>query len=292
MTEAQLHARESVAGASRAVAAPMRPRRSRAERISDGFNAATNNPWSLFGLRVAAFAVLLAAWQLCSGTLIDSFWISSPSDVASRIGDWIADGSLWGQIGTTLLEAALGFLIGAALGSLLGAVAGYYRALGKMLEPIILAFYSMPAIALAPLFLLWFGIGIKSKVAVSAATVLFIVFFNVYTGLRNVDQDLLDTVRVFGAKRRHVIAKVITPSVLTYLFLGLKVSLPFALIGATVAEMVSSTRGLGFVMQNAVNQFDTTGVFVGLVIISAVSVLLGSGLRWIERSLLRWKVEQ
>jgi NitT/TauT family transport system permease protein len=253
---------------------------------------AASHSVGLFFLRLASFAVLVGVWQLASGRVIDPFWVSSPARVGQRIGHWTANGYLADQVGATLKEAALGFLVGSAIGILLGTISGYFRLLGKILEPLILAFYSMPAIALAPLFLLWFGIGDKSKIAVSATTVMFIVFFNVYTGLRNVDQELLNIVRILGAKRWHILAKVVTPSTLTYVFLGLKVSLPFALIGAVVAEMVSSTRGIGFVMQSAVNEFDTTGVFVGLVVISTVSVILGTILTAVEHHLLRWKVEK
>ncbi len=264
--------------------------REREGSLRDSALTAANHPLGLLVLRLAAFAVIVLAWQLASGRLIDPFWVSSPSRVAVRMGHWIATGYLFGQVGATLKEAAIGFLLGSAIGIALGAVAGYFKLLGKVLEPLVLAFYSMPAIALAPLFLLWFGIGDKSKIAVSATTVLFIVFFNVYTGLRNVDEELLNIVRILGAKRRDILTKVIAPSTLTYVFLGLKVSLPFALIGAVVAEMVSSTRGIGFMMQSAVNEFDTTGVFVGLVVISTVSVLVGAVLSAVEHRLLRWKV--
>ncbi len=258
-------------------------------RGSERVRGWAEHPLGIFCLRLCTFVAILLIWQALATWLIGGFWISAPSTVAARIGKWAATGYLWQQVSITLEEAVVGFVLGALGGCVLGAVAGYYRMLGKVLEPIILALYSMPAIALAPLFLLWFGLGITSKIAVSGMTVLFIVFFNVYTGLRNVDQDLMNVVAVLGAKRRHIILKLILPSVLTYLFLGLKVSLPFALIGAVVAEMVSSTRGIGFMMQNSVNLYDTTGVFVGLVLVSGISVLLGSGLRRLEQSVLRWK---
>ena len=270
-------AQESVLTSTSASALPQRPRGQVQLSVSRA-RAISESTAGLLLLRVCAFLILLGLWQLCSGTLIDPFWVSSPSAIAIRIGRWIASGYLWDQLGVTLEEAALGFVVGAAIGTLLGGITGYYRSLGKVIEPLILALYSMPAIALAPLFILWFGIGLESKVAVSALTVLFIVFFNVYAGLRDVDDELLTIVRVLGAKRRHVMSKVIGPSILTYVFLGLKVALPFALIGAVVAEMVSATHGIGYLMQYSVSQFDTTGVFVGLVVISAVSVVLGAGL--------------
>ncbi len=219
--------------------------KSRLRRAASVAHELSDTGLGLFTLRVATFLAVLGIWQLCAGTLIDPFWISSPVRIASRIGTWVASGYLWNQVDITLEEAVIGFLVGVTIGTALGGITGYYKLLGKVVEPLIVALYSMPAIALAPLFLLWFGIGLESKVAVSALTVMFIVFFNVYTGLRDVDGELLTIVKVLGAKRRHVIAKVIGPSVLTYVFLGMKVALPFALIGAVVAEMVSATRGIG-----------------------------------------------
>jgi NitT/TauT family transport system permease protein len=244
---------------------------------------------SLVVLRLAAIAILLGIWQLCSGRLISAFWISSPSLVAVRLWEWSTDGTLWPQLGTTLVEAAYGFLIGAGAGVLLGLILGQMRQVTLVLEPIIFALYSLPRIALAPLFLLWFGIGIESKVVLSATSVFFLAFYNTFSGVRDVDHDLLNAVRIMGGSRRDELTKVIVPGAMYWVFTGLKVSVPYAIIGAVVGEMVASNRGLGYLMQNSSGQFDTTGVFVALVVLAAVSIVINEILSIAERRAIRWK---
>jgi NitT/TauT family transport system permease protein len=244
---------------------------------------------SLAVARLLAVAVLLGIWQLCAGRLISAFWISSPSLVAVRLWQWMIDGTLWPQLGTTLVEAGYGFVIGAGAGILLGLVLGQMRLVTLVLEPIIFALYSLPRIALAPLFLLWFGIGIESKVVLSATSVFFLVFYNTFSGVRDVDHDLLNAVRVMGGSRRDELTKVIVPGAMYWVFTGLKVSVPYAIIGAVVGEIVASNRGLGYLMQNASGQFDTTGVFVALVVLAAVSMAINEILSIAERRAIRWK---
>ncbi|HEY3953051.1 MAG TPA: ABC transporter permease [Streptosporangiaceae bacterium] len=244
---------------------------------------------SLAAARLLAIAALLGIWQLCAGRLISSFWISSPSLVAVRLWDWMIDGTLWPQLGTTLIEACYGFLIGAGAGVLLGLLLGQMRRLTLVLEPIIFALYSLPRIALAPLFLLWFGIGIESKVVLSATSVFFLAFYNTFSGVRDVDHDLLNAVRVMGGSRRDEMTRVVLPGAMYWVFTGLKVSVPYAIIGAVVGEMVASNRGLGYLMQNSSGQFDTTGVFVALVVLAAVSIVINELLSIAERRVIRWK---
>jgi NitT/TauT family transport system permease protein len=239
--------------------------------------------------RILAIAALLGIWQLCAGRLISAFWISSPSQVAIRLWQWTTDGTLWPQLATTLTEAAYGFLIGAGAGILLGLILGQMRRVTQILDPIIFALYSLPRIALAPLFLLWFGIGIESKVVLSATSVFFLVFYNTFAGVRDVDHDLLNAVRIMGGTRRDELTKVIAPGAMYWVFTGLKVSVPYAIIGAVVGEMVASNRGLGYLMQNASGQFDTTGVFVALVVLAAVSIIINEVLSIAERRAIRWK---
>lgn len=240
-------------------------------------------------VRLLAIAALLGIWQLCAGRLISAFWISSPSLVAVRLWQWTTDGTLWPQLETTLIEASYGFLIGAGAGVLLGLILGQMRRVTLVLEPIIFALYSLPRIALAPLFLLWFGIGIESKVVLSATSVFFLVFYNTFSGVRDVDHDLLNAVRVMGGSRRDELTKVILPGAMYWVLTGLKVSVPYAIIGAVVGEMVASNRGLGYLMQNASGQFDTTGVFVALVVLAAVSIVINEILSVAERRAIRWK---
>ena len=239
--------------------------------------------------RVLAIAALLGIWQLCANNLISAFWISSPSLVAVRLWQWSIDGTLWPQLETTLTEAGYGFLIGASAGIVIGLILGQTRRVTQVLEPVIFALYSLPRIALAPLFLLWFGIGIESKVVLSATSVFFLVFYNTFSGVRDVDQDLLNAVRIMGGTRRHELTNVIIPATTYWVFVGLKISVPYAIIGAVVGEMVASNRGLGYLMQNASGEFDTTGVFVALVVLAAISIVLNELLSLAEKRAIRWK---
>lgn len=244
---------------------------------------------SLAVSRVLTIAALLGVWQVCANRLVSAFWISSPSLVAVRLWDWIVDGTLWPQLSTTLIEACYGFLIGAGAGVLLGLLLGQMRRVTQVLEPVIFALYSLPRIALAPLFLLWFGIGIESKVVLSATSVFFLAFYNTFSGVRDVDHDLLNAVRIMGGSRRDELTRVIVPATLYWVFVGLKVSVPYAIIGAVVGEMVASNRGLGYLMQNSSGQFDTTGVFVALVVLAAVSIVINELLSVAEKRAIRWK---
>jgi NitT/TauT family transport system permease protein len=245
--------------------------------------------WRLAALRILAIAAILGIWQLLAGRVVSTFWISSPSLVAKRLWTWTTDGTLWPQLQTTLVEAGYGFLIGAGAGIVLGLFLGQLRQISSVLEPVIFAFYSLPRIALAPLFLLWFGIGMESKVVLAATSVFFLVYFNTFSGVRNVDQDLLNAVRIMGASRRTTMTKVVIPGAMIWVFVGLKVSVPWAIIGAVVGEMVASNRGIGYLMQYSSGQFDTTGVFVGLVVLGAVSIILNEILGLIETRVTRWK---
>jgi NitT/TauT family transport system permease protein len=243
----------------------------------------------LYAVRALALVALLALWQVFGNYIVGTFWISSPMLVARQLGHWLANGYLMPQIGVTLEEGIGGFVIGTLVGGILGIVFGYFRSIGRVIEPLLVALYSLPVIALAPLFILWFGIGEVSKVMVAAVTVLFLVFFNTYAGLREVDEQLINATRILGANTGQILTKVVLPNALTWIFVGLKIALPFGLIGAVVAEIVSSNKGLGFVMETSVNQFDTTGVFVCLVVIAVLSVLLGGILRALEGVTLKWR---
>jgi NitT/TauT family transport system permease protein len=217
------------------------------------------------------------------------FWISSPYLVVSRLVKWIGNGYLLPQVAATLEEGLGGFVIGVIIGGTLGILCGYFRLAGRIVEPAIVALYSLPVIALAPLFLLWFGIGQSSKVALAAVTVIFLVFFNTYAGLKNIDEELVSIVRIMGARSTQLVRTVVLPSALTSMFTGFKVALPYALIGAVVGEIISSNKGIGYLIQLASTQFDTTGVFVGLVALATVSVLLSACVRVLEARLMPWR---
>jgi len=233
---------------------------------------------------------VLTVWQtLVSLKVLDAFFVSRPSDIAQRIGQWIVTGSLWGHLAVTLEESLLGLLAGSAMGISLGFSLGRSPMMASILDPYIKMLNAVPRVVLAPLFLLWFGLGIWSKVALAVTLVFFVMFFNTYQGVRDADRVLIDNVRMLGATERQLVRHVLIPSALTWIFSSLQTSLGFAMVGAVVGEYLGSTRGLGYVISQAEGTFDTTGVFAGMTVLALVVVVVSAGVTRLERWLLRWK---
>ncbi len=158
-----------------------------------------------------------------------------------------------------------------------------------MLDPFIIAVYSIPKVALAPLFLVWFGIGIGMKIILAAVTVLFIVFFNTLAGVRNVDRDLVDAVWLMGARPRDILFKVVIPSAMGWALTGVRIAIPYALIGAIIGELIASNRGIGYLISSAASQYDTAGVFAALIVLTILAIVLNAIVDAIDRRLSRWK---
>lgn len=228
-------------------------------------------------LRVLLAVAIFAAWELVSRTVVDEFFISRPTAIAVRVWDWTTSGILTEALGFTLYAMLFGLLIGAVSGILLGLLLGRARLIAQVLDPFIVAIYSLPKVALVPLFLLWFGIGLRTNTAVAALTVFFLVFYNTYSGTRDVDQELIDVVRLMGGSRKHVFLRVIIPSATVWIFTGLRLAVPYALIGAIVGEIVASDRGLGFLIRRSAGFYDTAGVFAALLVL----MLISSGLNYL-----------
>lgn len=243
-------------------------------------------------VRLALLVAALAAWQAVSGPVVDPLFISKPSAIWDKLVTWAGDGTLARNTGLTMQEIALGFLLGSAGGLLAGFLLAIVRVLGDVLEPYMIALYSIPKVALAPLFIIWFGIELKMKVLLAAVTVFFLVYLNVAAGVRSVDRALVDAVRLMGATRRQIIAKVLLPGAMGGVITGLRVAVPYALIGAVVGELVASNRGLGFLMLDSASQFDTAGVFAALAVITVIATILNLGVTALDRRSSRWKPEE
>ena len=233
--------------------------------------------------------VFLAAWEWLSGALNADFWVSKPSLVYYALIAWHQSGELATDLRMTLTEAGVGFIAGSIAGGLVGFVLGWVRRLGDLFEPFVLAIYTLPKIALAPLFVLWFGIGVANKIMFSAMLVFFMVFFTTYQGTRQVDRDLVENARMLGASRWGIWTKIAVPYSAVWVFTGLRIGLPYALIGAIVGEFVAAEAGVGFRIKEATSFFNTASVFAGLIVLMAISLMLLGGLKLIEMRVLRWQ---
>ena len=246
--------------------------------------------WTMLLCQVALGILVLLVWQGASGRLVDNFFISNPIDVAVRLYGWTMDGSIFRHIGATVYATAMGFFIGAVGGAILGVWLGVSPFASRLLSPYLNALNALPKVALAPLFVLWFGLGLESKIALAAVLVLFLVFLNTFAGVREVDQDLIDGARLMRATRAQVIAKVIIPSAMSWVFAGLKISVPYALIGAVLGEMIAANRGLGYLVQFSGAQFDSAGVFAVLLVIALLAVGLNFLVEIVQHRMERWRI--
>jgi NitT/TauT family transport system permease protein len=237
-------------------------------------------------------SVVLLGWEWASATnVIDLFFFSRPSDIVLRVGQWVGTGALWGHLLITFTEAVLSFAIGVFLGVLLGFVLAGVPVLAALLEPYIRIANALPRVVLAPIFLLWFGLGIWSKVALGVTVVFFVVFFNTYRGIREVDRAMIDNARMLGASRYQLAQHVLIPSALTWIFSSLHVSIGMAIIAVVVGEYLGASRGIGYLIAQAEGVFDTTGVFAGMAVLATGVLLVGGLVTRLERRLLRWKPE-
>lgn len=241
--------------------------------------------WVQLGL--AAF--FLTSWQVLSDAFDWAFWVSSPKAVFGVLVEWGQSGLLWQDVKITMAEAGGGFLIGSLAGGLVGFVLGWVRKAGEILEPFVLAIYTLPKVALAPLFVLWFGIGVTNKIMFAGLLAFFMVFFTTFQGVRGVDRDLVANVRLLGANRREIWMKVALPFSAIWIFAGLRIGLPYALIGAIVGEFIAAQKGVGYRIKEATAFFDTAAVFAGLVVLMFISSILLGALKWIENRALHWQ---
>lgn len=232
---------------------------------------------------------LLAGWEMLSSAFQMEFWISRPSLVIAALAAWHQSGHLVGDLKVTLLEAGLGFIFGSLFGGFVGFMLGWFRRAGDLFEPFVLALYTLPKIALAPLFVLWFGIGILNKVMFSGMLVFFMVFFTTFQGTRQVDRDLVENARLLGATPWAIWTKIAVPFAAVWMFTGLRIGLPYALIGAIVGEFIAAESGVGFRIKDATSFFDTSSVFAGLIVLMGISLILLGALKLVEKRVLRWQ---
>ncbi|MFF9508287.1 ABC transporter permease [Streptomyces sp. NPDC014724] len=264
------------------------------ERTRARARAARNRRYLVLGSRVAVLLAVIGLWEWLARTaVIDPFNFSMPSKIWEQIRTWVVDGtaqgSLWEQIWYTLYEALLGWVIGVIAGVLLGIALGRVRFAADVLGPYIKVLNALPRIVLAPIFLIWFGLGPASKVASAVVLVFFPVFFNAFQGAREVDRNLVANSRILGASNRQVTLQVVIPSATSWIFTSLHVSFGFALIGAIVGEYIGATKGLGLLVAASQGTFNAAGVYAAMVILAIVALLAEGLLTFLEKRLFRWK---
>jgi NitT/TauT family transport system permease protein len=238
---------------------------------------------------IAAVGIgLLLFWQFGMGYIVNQRYISTPVEVTASLIDRLASGDLPRHIGATMLAAGGGYLIGIAVG-LVGAFLLLMTRRGyEVLEPFLLAFYAIPKIALAPLFIMWFGLALTPKILLAALMVFFIVFMNTVAGVRHVDRGLVDVARVLGAGRIALIRKVFIPAAAPSIMAAIRVTFARAMVGAILAEFIASREGLGYMIVRAARQFDIATVFAGVVVIAALVMLVNAAISLLEARLFPW----
>jgi NitT/TauT family transport system permease protein len=240
------------------------------------------------GDQVIAFIVLIAVWQILSMTL-GVYWVGSPWGVLSRFVTGVLGGDLLTHASYTFVEAAVGFVLGAIPAILLPFLLRRLPMVTAILDPVMVGGYGAPKLALAPLFVLWFGIGIESKVALVAITVFFIVYFSALAGVRALDTKLVQMAQVMGASERNVARHIVFPGAVPYIFTGLRIAMPYSIGGAVIAELISANRGLGYLVQLGAMNFDTTGIFTALAMTTLIVFVGNWSVDAAERRLLRWR---
>ena len=276
-----------------APAAPLPVLETEQDIIARAKQASSRRKRNVWLLRLAIVAVWLGSWELTATYWIDPFFYSKPSLIWQRLVDWFGAGtdfgSIWYNIFVTVEEAVIGFAIGAVAGVVFGVILGRSSYLAQVLAPFIKAANALPRIVLAALFLIWFGLGLPSKIATVIVLVFFAVFFNAFTGAREVDRNLIDNARILGATRGQVLKSIVLPSATSWILSSLHVAFGFALIGAVVSEYTGAKAGMGFLIANATGTFDTAGVYAGMLIITVVALFAEWGISALEGRLLRWR---
>lgn len=239
--------------------------------------------------RVAIVGGFFLLWEIASERWIDAFLISSPSRILKSMIAGFQSGDLVIHSWVTFQEILIGFPAGVILGIALGYAFGRSRLLAEVFEPIIIALNGIPRTALAPLFIVWLGIGIWSKVGVVFLLTFFLNFFNTYAGMRQLDQEFVDLARLMGANRWRLTFRVILPAISPYVFTGIRTSIPFSVIGAIVGEFVAATEGVGFFIRQAAGLFRTADVFVGIIVLMLMVIAMDKVAELIERRALSWQ---
>ncbi|HVH64395.1 MAG TPA: ABC transporter permease [Candidatus Acidoferrum sp.] len=248
----------------------------------------------VYGLRLIFGVVWIGSWELTTRLgWVDSFFFGMPSRVIGRLWEWITQGTslgpLWLQVAVTMQETVLGFAVGVITGVAAGVLLGRIRLLSDVLSPYIKAWNSIPRVVLGAMFTIMFGLGLKSKIATAGILVFFVVFFNAFQGVREVDPNLIANARILGANRRRLTTEIIIPSALSWILASLHISFGLAIVGAVVGELFGATAGVGELIYSSKNLFDIDGVFAGMFLLAVIAIVAEALITVLENRLIRWR---
>ncbi|MCZ7937971.1 ABC transporter permease [Agrobacterium salinitolerans] len=241
-------------------------------------------------IQVVLLVVLLGGWQLgVTSGAIDRFFFPAPYDIVKQVIDWVADAGFYKHVGITLSETVLGYLIGTGLGVGAGVWLGLSPFVARVLDPFIKAVNAIPRVVLAPIFVLWLGLGLWSKVALAVTLVFFVTFFNAMQGVREVNPVVLSNTRILGAKRSDLLRHVYFPAAASWILSSLRTSVGFAVVGAIIGEYLGASAGLGYLIARSEGNFDAVGVFAGIIILAVFVLAIDLILDFAEKRLITWR---
>lgn len=259
-----------------------------------GARAARLRHYKVLAWRWAILVAFLGGWELTAGHgVIDPFFFSQPSAIVARLWEWAtegtAEGPLWFHLWVTMEESLIGFFTGAAAGIVVGIALGRNRMLADVFSIYIKVINSIPRVVLAPIFIMIFGLGLGSKVALSFVMVFFVVFSNAFQGVREADRNMIANAQILGASPWQLTRSVIVPSAMSWIFASLHVSFGFAIVGAIVGEFVGSRYGIGLLINVAKGSFDAAGMYAAIVIIMVVALVADWAMTRLEHKLAKWR---
>ncbi|SON56633.1 putative aliphatic sulfonates transport permease protein SsuC [Hartmannibacter diazotrophicus] len=241
-------------------------------------------------IQIALLVVIVGGWQLgVAMGFIDVFFFPAPIDIIKQVVAWVMETSFYHHVAITLTETVLGYIVGTGLGVAGGVWLGLSRSTARILDPFIKGLNAIPRVVLAPIFVLWLGLGLWSKVALAVTLVFFITFFNAMQGVREVNPVVLSNARILGAKRSDLLRHVYFPAAASWILSSLRTSVGFAVVGAIIGEYLGSSAGLGYLIAQAEGNFDAVGVFAGILILAVFVLVIDSILDVVERHLIKWR---
>ena len=239
--------------------------------------------------QLVAFAILLAVWEVAGRMdMLNPLYVPNPSRIGAALVDLFSDGRIWPHLDATFTAALGGLALGIAVGIVFGVVAALVRLIAELIEPVMTVLNAIPRVILAPLFVIWLGIGLASKVALSFILVAVLIFFTVFSGIRQVDRRLVERVITLGGNRWSLVRHVYLPSVAAWVLGNLKIAVGFAFTGACVGEFVAATHGLGYLLSFAQSTYNAALMFALILLILVVVLLIFAIAGRLEKYLLRW----